>query len=55
MGDNGEYLGISAPLSTEAPKDVDLKLNESLMQELKAQNNFASAEETNKRLVSTFV
>lgn len=49
MAENGEYLGISPPLAIEAPKPKDLELNELLMQELKAQNNFESSEETKKR------
>lgn len=50
MAENGEYLGISPPLATDPPKEIDLKLSEQLMQELKIQNNFESADETKKRL-----
>jgi poly(A) polymerase len=46
-----EYLGVSAPLSTEAPKPRDNELHDQLLAELKAQNNFESPEETLKRLV----
>jgi poly(A) polymerase len=49
MTENGEHLGISPPLATDPPKEIDLKLNELLLQELKTQNNFESAEETKKR------
>jgi poly(A) polymerase len=49
MAENGEYLGISPPLATDPPKEIDLKLSEQLMQELKTQNNFESADETKKR------
>lgn len=46
-----EFLGVSPPLSTEMPKPRDTELYESLMAELKAQNNFEAPEQTQKRLV----
>lgn len=49
MAQNGEQLGVSPPLSNDPPTDTDMKLNEALMQELKAQNNFESPDDTNKR------
>ncbi|KAI5357688.1 Putative polymerase, nucleotidyl transferase domain, poly(A) polymerase, RNA-binding protein [Septoria linicola] len=44
-----EFLGVSPPLSTEMPKPRDTELYESLMAELKAQNNFEAPEQTQKR------
>ena len=49
MAQNGEFMGVSPPLSTDPPSETDLRLSESLMAELKAQNNFESQEETMKR------
>ncbi|CAK1362163.1 unnamed protein product [Cercospora beticola] len=44
-----QYLGVSAPLSTDLPKPRDNELNDMLMAELKAQNNFESQEGSEKR------
>ncbi|KAF2158688.1 hypothetical protein M409DRAFT_30851 [Zasmidium cellare ATCC 36951] len=49
MSENGGHLGVSAPLSTDPPTDLDIKLSEALMAELKTQNNFESPEATGKR------
>lgn len=49
MSENEAYKGVSPPLSTDPPSEQDLKLNEALMTELKAQNNFESPEDTEKR------
>jgi poly(A) polymerase len=46
---NGGYLGVSPPLSTDPPKPRDNELNDLLMHELKAQNNFESQEDSQKR------
>lgn len=43
------YLGVSPPLSDDPPKARDNELNDQLVSELKAQNNFESQEETQKR------
>ncbi|SMR58968.1 unnamed protein product [Zymoseptoria tritici ST99CH_1E4] len=50
MAENGAtQYGVSPPISTDPPKPQDLALSESLMEELKAQNNFESPDETKKR------
>lgn len=41
--------GVTAPLATELPTESQLKMNESLLAELQAQNNFASTEDTEQR------
>lgn len=48
MGDQKRF-GITGTISTALPDEKDLRLNESLIQELKAQNNYAPREETDKR------
>lgn len=53
MSDNEGHKGVSPPLSTDPPTELDLKLSEALMSELKAQNNFESPEATEKRSVNT--
>lgn len=45
------YLGVTKPMSVEAPTKRDTELNDLLMNELKAQKNFESVEEGKKRLV----
>lgn len=42
--------GLLAAISTALPTEKDLELNEALLKELKAQNNFESTEGTEKRL-----
>ncbi|CAK3864990.1 related to PAP1-poly(A) polymerase [Lecanosticta acicola] len=49
MAQNGEWPGVTDPLSLDPPSEQDLRLSEALMNELKAQNNFESREETMKR------
>jgi poly(A) polymerase len=50
MAENGaSQLGVTPPISTDPPKPQDLALSESLMEELKAQNNFEHLDETKKR------
>ncbi|EME86652.1 uncharacterized protein MYCFIDRAFT_49534 [Pseudocercospora fijiensis CIRAD86] len=46
---NGAQFGVSSPLSTAPPSRQDTELGETLLTELKAQNNFESPEETAKR------
>lgn len=41
--------GLTAPISTNLPLEKELRLNEALITELKNQNTFEAAEETNKR------
>lgn len=48
MANEVEY-GVTSPFSKEPPSQHDLKLNDALMQEFKAQNNFAPQSETDKR------
>lgn len=51
MPETEGYLGVSPPLSTDPPSDLDNKLADALMNELKAQNNFESQQETDRRSV----
>lgn len=44
--------GVTAPMSEEAPTPQDMKLDDTLMQELKARNEFESQEETARRYVN---
>ena len=53
--DDDDTRGVSAPLSTDTPTERDLKLTNELVQELKAQNNFESPEQTQKRYTYTCV
>ncbi|KAI9675689.1 MAG: polynucleotide adenylyltransferase [Caeruleum heppii] len=41
--------GVTPPVSTALPTEADLVINEALVAELKRQNNFEAAEETQKR------
>jgi poly(A) polymerase Pap1 len=43
--------GQTAPISVAFPTEKEKALNESLIEELKLQNNFASTEETDRRWV----
>ena len=42
-------LGVSDIMSAESPTPQDLKLDEALLQELKARNEFEAPEETKRR------
>jgi poly(A) polymerase len=44
-----KQYGLTPPISTTAPTDSELKANDSLIAELKRQNNFEAAEETERR------
>lgn len=41
--------GMTPPLSTELPKDPEKRANDALFAELKAQNTYEHATETQKR------
>lgn len=41
--------GLTAPISTNFPTEMELQLNESLLAELKEQKTFESVEETERR------
>lgn len=41
--------GVTPPLSTELPKDPEKRANDALFAELKAQNTYEHATETQKR------
>ncbi|KAJ2894197.1 Poly(A) polymerase [Zalerion maritima] len=41
--------GVTPPMSTELPTELEKQANESLIEELRRQNNFESASETEKR------
>jgi poly(A) polymerase len=42
-------LGVTPSISTLLPTDEELRLNEALVAELRAENNFEAAEDTEKR------
>ena len=42
-------LGVTPTMSSDPPTPLDLKLDEALLQELKARNEFEAPEETRKR------
>jgi poly(A) polymerase len=42
-------LGVTPPISSALPTGEELRLNEALIDELRQQNNFESAEDTEKR------
>jgi poly(A) polymerase len=44
-------LGVTAPLSQSLPTEAELQATNSLIEELKRQNNYESTAETNKRYV----
>lgn len=50
--DGKQQWGTTAPLSTAQPTTRDLELNDSLLAYLKAENNFESADETDKRRIA---
>jgi poly(A) polymerase len=41
--------GLTPPLANTLPTDAEMRLNETLLAELRGQNNFETAEETEKR------
>ena len=43
--------GLTPPISVTLPTEKELTLNDSLIAELKSQNNFESPEETERRSV----
>lgn len=45
------YLGVTPPISTDPPSERHKQMTESLMAELKAQNQFESAEDGRLRWV----
>jgi poly(A) polymerase len=47
--DGPRQYGVTPPISSALPTDADLRLNESLLAELRSQNNFESADDTDKR------
>lgn len=42
-------LGVTPTMSTDPPTPLDLKLDESLLQELKSRGEFEAQEETKRR------
>jgi len=44
-----KQYGLTPPISVAAPVDAELKANDTLIAELKRQNNFEEAEETERR------
>ena len=47
----GQQTGVTGPLSLTLPTDAERQATEALVDELKRQNNYESATETNKRYV----
>jgi poly(A) polymerase len=47
--DGQRQWGVMAPISTAPPTSQELQLNQALIDELRAQNNFEPAEDTEKR------
>jgi poly(A) polymerase len=47
--DGQRQWGVMAPISTAAPTPQELQLNQTLIDELRAQNNFEPAEDTERR------
>lgn len=52
-GPEQQALGVTPPISTALPNEVELLANEALLEELKRQNTFESPAETAKRQVSS--
>lgn len=48
-------LGVTAPLSEALPTESEIQASNSLIEELKRQNNYESAVDTNKRYVRRYV
>ena len=46
-----KQYGTTPPISTTMPTQAEVAANDALIAELKRQNNFEGAEETEKRLV----
>lgn len=44
-----KQLGITGPLSTSLPTEIELRATNSLIEELKRQNNYESVADTQKR------
>ena len=47
-------LGVSNTMSNEPPSQLDLKLDEALLQELKSRNEFEAPEETRRRYADQY-
>ena len=45
-------LGVTATMSNDPPSQLDLKLDEALLQELKSRNEFEAQEETRRRYIA---
>jgi poly(A) polymerase Pap1 len=46
-------LGVTVTMSNDAPTQLDLKLDDTLLQELKSRNEFEAQEETGRRYVAS--
>ena len=44
-----QWPGVTPPISLSLPTDAELLANDSLIAELKTQNNFEGSEETERR------
>jgi poly(A) polymerase Pap1 len=47
-----QHLGVTAPLSTALPTESENQASNALIEELKRQNNYESAADTQKRYVT---
>lgn len=53
-GQEARQWGITRAISNAQPTEADLKLNDALVEALKRENNFETAEGTEKRWVARF-
>ena len=49
-----QYLGVTPPISTAMPTDAETSATTALLEELRRQNTFEAAEDTEKRFVVSF-
>ena len=49
MAENTRQYGVTPAISSTLPTPAELRLNEALLAELRSQNNFEAAEDTEKR------
>jgi poly(A) polymerase Pap1 len=52
MATSGAQLGVTEPLSMAFPTENENRMSNLLMEELRRQNNYESAADTNKRYVN---
>jgi poly(A) polymerase len=52
---DGTWKGVTRPVNEHLPTAAELAANDALIEELKGQNNFESAEDTDKRFESFMI